>query len=120
MIFILTIYEICIFMSCTENDLKDIYLYERLVNIAGTKKYIRKRQQLFIIKDMIIDKKDSLGTKITCGSKAELDLPGSDLDIMVVMKCVDIIEDVRNINRPVQRTTLLMETDIIHPGFRLN
>lgn len=40
-------------LSWTENDSKDRYLYELLVNTVGTEIDIRKRQQLFIIKDLI-------------------------------------------------------------------
>ncbi|VDI83006.1 Hypothetical predicted protein [Mytilus galloprovincialis] len=55
---------------------------------------------------------------ISSGSSAEgLDLPGSDRDEMYVIKDVDVIRDVRNIKHPVQRTTLLMETDNNHSGF---
>ncbi|XP_076083580.1 uncharacterized protein LOC143054456, partial [Mytilus galloprovincialis] len=52
------------------------------------------------------------------GSLAEgIDLPGSDIDIMFVIKDVDVIRDVKNIKHSVQLTTLVMENDNDHPGF---
>lgn len=84
----------------------------------GTEIDIRKKQQLFIIKDMVNNTNVSGASIISSGSSAEgLDLPGSDRDVMCVIKNVDVIRDVRNIKHPVQRTTLLMETDNNHSGF---
>ncbi|XP_063405747.1 uncharacterized protein LOC134689711 [Mytilus trossulus] len=99
--------------------LKGKYLYRCLVNTLGTEKDIRKKQQLFIMKDMVINTNLSCTSIIiSSGSSAEgLDLPDSDRDVMYVIKHVDVIRDVRNIKHPVQRTTLLMETDNDHPGF---
>ncbi|VDI28087.1 Hypothetical predicted protein [Mytilus galloprovincialis] len=56
--------------------------------------------------------------RISSGSLAEgLDLPGSDMDIMFLINKVDVIRDLRNMRHPVQRKTLVMETDTDHPGF---
>ncbi|VDI71241.1 Hypothetical predicted protein [Mytilus galloprovincialis] len=109
-------------VSWTGKDLKGTYLYEHLVKTAGTEVDIRKRQNLFITKDMIQNEiLLNIGMKITVissGSLAEgIDLPGSDMDIMYVIKDVDIIRDVRNIKHSVQRTILVMENDNGHPGF---
>ncbi|XP_076078859.1 uncharacterized protein LOC143048875 [Mytilus galloprovincialis] len=109
-------------VSLTGKDLKDVYLYEHLVKTAGTEVKIRKRQQLFITKDMINNENMiNMSTNITdisSGSLAEgIYLPGSDLDIMYVIKNVDVILDVRNIKHSIQRTTLVMENDNDHPGF---
>ncbi|CAC5373832.1 unnamed protein product [Mytilus coruscus] len=106
------------YLSWSRNDLKDKFLYEHLVHTVGTEIDMRKRQQLFIIQDMIDNTVQSRVTSIWSGSLAEgLDLPGSDFDMMYVIKDVDVIRDVRNIKHPLQRTTLLMETDTDHPGF---
>ncbi|CAC5373584.1 unnamed protein product [Mytilus coruscus] len=57
-------------------------------------------------------------TKISSGNLAEgLDLPGSDIDIMYVNNCIDVILNASNIKHPIHRTTLVMETAIGHPGF---
>ncbi|XP_071144208.1 uncharacterized protein [Mytilus edulis] len=109
-------------MSWKENHSKERYLYEHLVNTAGTEIDMRTRQQLFITQDMInntitqtldIDKKE-----ISSGSLAEgIDLPGSDMDIMFVIQKGDVIRNDRNIRHSKQRTTLVMETDNDYPGF---
>ncbi|XP_071142279.1 uncharacterized protein [Mytilus edulis] len=107
------------YLSCTEDDLKERYLYQNLVNTVGTEIDIRKRQQLFIIQDMICNAEaPKADTIISSGSLAErLDLQGSDMDIMFVLNNVDVIQDLRNMRHPVQCTTLVMETDTDHPGF---
>ncbi|XP_076084129.1 uncharacterized protein LOC143054915 [Mytilus galloprovincialis] len=106
------------YASWTGNNMKERYLYEHLLNTAGTETDKRKRQQLFITMDMINNVEDSELIEISSGSLAEgLDLPGSDIDIMYVFEDVDVIRDVRNIKHLVQRTTLVMETDNNHPGF---
>ncbi|XP_076082433.1 uncharacterized protein LOC143053526 [Mytilus galloprovincialis] len=108
------------YLSWSGTNLKDKFLYEHLVETVGTEEDMRKRQQLFIIQD-VIENTDSKCTQISSGSLAEgLDLQGSDLDLMLVFNNVDVdvIQDLRNMRHPVQRTTLLMETDTDHPGFR--
>lgn len=97
-------------------------IYEHLVNTAGTEIDMHTRQQHFITQDMInntitqtldIDKKE-----ISSESLAEgIDLLGSDMDIMFVMKRADVIRDDRNIRHSKQRTTLVMETNNDYPGF---
>ncbi|CAC5383825.1 unnamed protein product [Mytilus coruscus] len=105
------------YRSCNDSDSKERYLYEYLVNTVGTETDIRKRQQLFVVKDRIYNKAVSEIT-ISSGSLSEgFDLPGSDIDIMFVIGDVDVIRDVRNIKHPVQNTQLVMETDNDHPGF---
>ncbi|XP_071142284.1 uncharacterized protein [Mytilus edulis] len=107
------------YLSRTADDLKVRYLYENLVKTVGTEIDIRKRQQLFIIQDIIYNASpDKALTQISSGSLAEgFDLRGSDIDLMFVIYNVDVIQDVRNIRHPVQCTTLVMETDTDHPGF---
>ncbi|XP_052086090.1 uncharacterized protein LOC127723477 [Mytilus californianus] len=106
------------YRSCNENDSKERYLYAYLVNTVGTEIDIRKRQQLFFIKDMIDNTDVSEVTTISSGSLSEeLDLPGSDIDIMCVIGDVDVIQNLKNIKHPRQNTTLVMETDNDHPVF---
>ncbi|XP_076084174.1 uncharacterized protein LOC143054964 [Mytilus galloprovincialis] len=101
-----------------ENDSSERDLHEYLVNTVGTEIDIRKRQQLLIIQEMINCENNSVETQLYSGSLAEgLELPGSDKDIMYIIKGVDFIRDVRNIKHPVKLPTLLMEPDNDHPGF---
>ncbi|VDI62177.1 Hypothetical predicted protein [Mytilus galloprovincialis] len=105
-------------LQCFESDPREEYLYEQLVTTVGTEIDIRKRQRLFIIKDMIFNAYQPNYTRIASGSLAEgLNLPGSDVDIMYVNNHYDVIRSVSNIKHPIHRRTLVMETDIDHPGF---
>ncbi|VDI57023.1 Hypothetical predicted protein [Mytilus galloprovincialis] len=106
-------------LTWPDNELKEKDLFELLVTTIGTEIDIRTRQRLFIIQDMIHNAMKDL-TLISSGSLAEgLDLPGSDLDKMYVLTNVDVIDNIRNIKQPKQRTTctLVMVTDHNHPGF---
>ena len=79
---------------------------------------IRIRQTIFLIKDKIHNKVDTDITHVSSGSLAEgLDLPGSDLDLMIVLNGVHIIQNVKHMNRSDRYTTLLMEDDMKFPGF---
>ncbi|VDH94024.1 Hypothetical predicted protein [Mytilus galloprovincialis] len=100
------------------NNSQEKVLYELIVRTIGTEIDIRKRQQLCITEDMIKNSSESGYTRIWSGSLAEgLNLPGSDIDYICVVKGTDVIRDLRNIKHQIQRTTLLMETDTDHPGF---
>ncbi|XP_063416938.1 uncharacterized protein LOC134699258 [Mytilus trossulus] len=98
-----------------ENVPREKYLYEHLVKVVGNEIDIRNRQRLFIIQDMICS--DNYHTQISSGSLAEgMDLYGSDIDIMWVIRDLDVVLNDRNIKHRIQRT-IVMETDIDHPGF---
>ncbi|CAC5365966.1 unnamed protein product [Mytilus coruscus] len=89
----------------------------KLVKTIGTEIDIRTRQRLFIIQDMIVNA-CSTETKISSGSLAEeLDLPGSDMDIMFVSNAADVIQNERNIKHPIHNDIFVMETSIDYPGF---
>ncbi|CAC5366769.1 unnamed protein product [Mytilus coruscus] len=109
------------YLTWTRNHMKERYLYEHLVNEVGSEIDFRKRQQLFIVKDMLDNAALSSLTQIMSGSLGEgLNLPGRDIDLMYVIHEVDVIQDRRTIKKPlehVKRTTLLMETEHNHPGF---
>ncbi|XP_052085584.1 uncharacterized protein LOC127723128 [Mytilus californianus] len=94
-------------------------MYELLVQTVGSEIDIRTRQRLFIIHDMIINSADSRNRiHISSGSLAEgLDLPGSDMDVMYVMNDIEVIDNIKNIEKPIHHTALYMETDVNHPGF---
>ncbi|XP_071141825.1 uncharacterized protein [Mytilus edulis] len=61
---------------------------------------------------------ESFITRISSGSLAEgIDLPGSDADLMCILKDEEVIRDVRHMKHPEHSKTFLMETDADHPGF---
>lgn len=85
---------------------------------VGTEIEIRTRQRLFCITDMITNIGFSGSTSISSESLAEgIDLQGSDLDMMIVNKTVDVTRSVRTIKHQLQNKTVLMETDIKNPGY---
>ncbi|VDI79280.1 Hypothetical predicted protein [Mytilus galloprovincialis] len=94
------------------------YLQDCVYYNRGTEMNIHNRQRLFIIQDMMCKLSDFEMTQISSGSLAEgLDLPGSDLDVMFLIKNVDVIQNIRNIKHPIRNPTLVMELDNAHPGF---
>ncbi|VDI23257.1 Hypothetical predicted protein [Mytilus galloprovincialis] len=100
------------------NALKEKYFYEHLVYTIGPEMHIHNKQRLLIVIDIISNLFENDRMQISSGSLAEgLDLPGSDLDIMFLIKNVNVIQNVRNIKHPIQHTTLVMEPDKDHPGF---
>ena len=93
-------------------------VYDNLIKVVGSEVDIRIRQNMFLIKDKIHNKVERDYTSVSSGSLAEgLDLPGSDVDIMLVFNCVTVIQDVQHINRSSIYTTLFMEEDMEFPGF---
>jgi predicted nucleotidyltransferase len=72
-------------------------VYDNLTRVVGSEMDIRIRQNMFLIKDKIINKVDTLITQVSSGSLAEgLDLPGSDIDVMFVFNAVQVIQNVRH------------------------
>ena len=79
---------------------------------------VRIRQNMLLIKDKIRNKVDTDFTQVSSGSLAEgLDLPGSDMDIMLVFNNVHILQNVQHMNRSARRTTFLIEDEMEFPGF---
>ena len=98
------------------SDEKEVY--DNLINVVGSEMDIRIRQNMFLIKDKIFNKMDIPITQVSSGSLAEgLDLPGSDMDIMLVLNNVHILQNVQHMNRSARRTTLLIEDEMEFPGF---
>ncbi|VDI01573.1 Hypothetical predicted protein [Mytilus galloprovincialis] len=100
-------------------NVNNVYLYEQLVQIVGKERDIRHRQRLFLLKDIIESILDISNLQyITSGSISEgLDLPGSDLDIMLVIGDVEVVNRAENIKFSRKYTKLIMETDPLYPGF---
>ena len=93
-------------------------IYDNLIRIVGSEMDIRIRQNAILIMDKIFNKVRTNVIKVSSGSLAEgLDLPGSDVDVMFVLKTVQVIHSVQHMNRSLRCTTLLMEDDMEFPGF---
>jgi hypothetical protein len=93
-------------------------VYDNLIRVVGSEMDIRVRQNMFLIKDKISNKIDTVITQVSSGSLAEgLDLPVSDIDTMFVLKRVKIVQNVQQINYSARCTTLLMEDSMEIPGF---
>lgn len=101
-----------------QSDKKDLESFNILRKIVGTEADIRIRQRLFIIQDMINNVCAPYVTSISSGSLAEgMDLPGSVVDVMRVLKNVLVVKTIQHIKSSFQYTTLLMETVLSDPGF---
>ncbi|XP_076084889.1 uncharacterized protein LOC143055611 [Mytilus galloprovincialis] len=100
-------------------NVNNVYLYEQLVQIVGKERDIHHRQRLFLLKDIIESILDISNLQyITSGSISEgLDLPGSDLDTMLVIGNVEVVNRAENIKVSRKYTKLMMETDPLYPGF---
>ena len=95
---------------------KDIY--DNQIRVVGSEMDIRIRQNVLLIKDKISNKLSTNITIVSSGSLAEgLDLPGSDHDVMVILNGVQVIQNIKHLNRSAQCTTLLVEDDMEFPGF---
>ena len=93
-------------------------VYDNLISVVGSEMDIRIRQNVFLIKDKIYNKVNTTTTIVFSGSLAEgLDLPGSDIDVMVVLNDVHVIQNVKHMNRSARHTTLLIEDEMEFPGF---
>jgi hypothetical protein len=93
-------------------------VYDNLVRVVGSEMDVKTRQNMFLIKDTIRNKVDTDFTQVSRGSLAEgLDLPGSDMDVMLVFNYVHILQNVQHMNRSPRHTTLLIEDDMEFPGF---
>jgi hypothetical protein len=58
------------------------------------KPFVVSTKHLFLIKDKIYNKINTKSTTVSSGSLAEgLDLPGSDVDIMLILNDVTVIHD---------------------------
>jgi hypothetical protein len=93
-------------------------VYDNLISVVGSEMDIRIRQNVFLIKDKIYNRVKTKTTIVSSGSLAEgLDLPGSDIDVMIVLNIANILQNVQHMNRSARYTTLLIEDEIEFPGF---
>jgi DNA polymerase sigma len=81
--------------SLFSSDEKEVY--DNLIRVVGSEMDVRIRQNVLLIKDKIRNKVDTDFTQVSSGSLAEgLDLPGSDMDIMLVFNNVHILQNVQH------------------------
>ena len=93
-------------------------IYDNLIRVVGSEMDIRIRQKMFPIMDRICNTAYREIIKISSGSLAEgLDLPGSDMDIMTVLNCVQFIQNVQHMKRSPRYPTLLLDDAMEIPGF---
>jgi hypothetical protein len=93
-------------------------VYDNLISVVGSEMDIRIRQNVLLIQDKIYNRVNTSTTIVSSGSLAEgLDLPGSDLDIMLVYNHVHILQNVQHMNRSARHSTLLIEEEMEFPGF---
>ena len=98
------------------SDEKEVY--DNIIRVVGSEMDVITRQNMFLIKDTIRNKVDTNFTQVSNGSLAEgLDLPGSDMNIMLVLNNVHILQNVQHMNRSARRTTLLIGDEMEFHGF---
>ncbi|XP_053393866.1 uncharacterized protein LOC128555499 isoform X2 [Mercenaria mercenaria] len=93
-------------------------LYKVLLDVVGTEKDIRSRQEIFKYMGMINSFGDRDSISISGGSLSEgFDLKGSDEDIMLVLKNVDVlpIDEKATLDKDTLRVN--MQEDELRPGY---
>ncbi|VDI26682.1 Hypothetical predicted protein [Mytilus galloprovincialis] len=90
-------------------------LYQYMcVEVVGSEKTVRKTRLLYKLQDDISNKKQC--SVISSGSKAEgLNLPGSDFDIMILIKEYEVYEEEQGDREGV----LFLDTEHAAPGFTM-
>ena len=82
-----------------ENDNANILqqnLYQSLVQVVGTEEDIKLRQRAFEIMDIVNGFGDDDSVSVSSGSLPEgLDMKGSDEDMMLILKYVDVISSMK-------------------------
>ena len=93
-------------------------VYDNLVSVVGCEMNIRIRQNMFLINDKIYNKAHTEKTQVSSGRLAEcLYLPGSDIDVMFLLNCVRVIQNVQHMNLSARYSTFLAEDVMECPGF---
>ena len=93
-------------------------LYQTLVQIVGSEEDIKLRQRAFEIMDIVNGFGDDDSVSISSGSLPEgLDMRGSDEDMMLLLKYVDVIPSMTKENPSQKVTKLYMEMDEARPGY---
>lgn len=95
-------------------------LYERLADVIGTEEHIQSRRDIFKIMDKVNSFGDKDSLSISTGSLPEgFDLEGSDEDITLLQKNIDVIPATIEVSQNDRRFSLKvsMEIDRKHQGY---
>lgn len=93
-----------------------LQLYNYLCDIVGSEEVVRKRREIFTVKD-IVENTTSM-TFSRSGSKAEcLDLKGSDYDQMISVYFIRMCESVNSVQSGPQTLLLVLDINDTKPGF---
>ena len=85
-------------------------------HVVGTEKTVKTRRLLNTINDNLFHSKEI--TQITSGSSGEgLEMKGSDVDVMLVFKDVNVYEDINSALVNSAETCVAMEMDDTNLGF---
>ncbi|XP_076071843.1 uncharacterized protein LOC143043413 [Mytilus galloprovincialis] len=103
-------------MTDIETKAISLALYRHMChNIVGSENYVKNLRLMNAVRDNLYS--DTASTFITSGSFGEgLEMIGSDLDLMYVMKNIEVYEDIKAANNS-NVEYVLMETDDVKPGF---
>ncbi|XP_071126576.1 uncharacterized protein [Mytilus edulis] len=100
--------------SATANQSLALYWYI-CQNIVGTEEHVKNFRMMNSVRDNLTC--DNCWTTITSGSFGEgLDLKDSDLDIMSIMNCFEVVAEL-NIRFKPNMTYFLMATEATKPGY---
>ncbi|XP_071126807.1 cyclic GMP-AMP synthase-like receptor 2 [Mytilus edulis] len=104
-------------MADTDTHTESLALYQFLCqNIVGTENHVKTIRLLNSVRDNVISNKYHV--TITSGSFGEgLDMRGSDLDIMHVVKPIEVYSDEKKRQRPNIQYYYRMVTDDVKPGY---
>ncbi|XP_063406233.1 uncharacterized protein LOC134690187 [Mytilus trossulus] len=103
-------------MNYTDEE-PSLELYHYLCNIVGSEVGVKTRRDIYTILDFVQNGNGVL-TAISSGSKAEgLDLKGSDIDRMLVIKFFRVYENINNVMNCPLHASILMETTDTKPCF---
>ena len=100
-----------------ENILKK-QIYQTLIKIVGSEEDIKLRQRAFEIMDIVNGFGDDDSISVSSGSLPEgLDMKGSDEDMMLLLKYVDVIPSMTKVEPSEGVTNLYMEMGQTRPGY---
>ncbi|CAG2239190.1 unnamed protein product [Mytilus edulis] len=102
--------------SATQNTSTDLYHY-LCQNIVGTEEHVKSIRMMNTVRNNLQNNKRN--AMIVSGSFGEgLQMRGSDIDIMTVLKYIEVCEDT-NIDLNAAKTYVIMEMKDTQPGFSM-
>lgn len=106
--------DMCFTESATANESLALYGYI-CQNIVGTEEHVKNFRLMNSVRDNLTC--DICWTTITSGSFGEgLDMKDSDLDIMSIMNCFEVVEELNFHFKP-NMTYFIMTTEATKPGY---